>query len=355
MSTGNGETYQEVLQRAANQLGLSGSRDLEPAIIDHCLNQLRDWLLTHGEPETLSQLVDRFAMSLDVRFEEVRGPADMDALLNRMEARERPTFAALRSEFGDDTDAATVLRVNRQPWEPAYLAVINCEGWHEFRRYFSKWHELAHRLLEGSQLTFALRQTKVERAEPEEILVDKVAAALAFFPDMFLPVFVEECTKEGGLTFAAVERVRERIAPDASREATLRASLHHTDTPAWFLRCSMGFTADERRNLNSAQMRLIPDDLPEAKLRIIGSSWNPAATALDIRFHRNMRVPDTSAVTEAFHDEQGAVMENVELLDDWETRSGGPIGSGAVRVEAARIDAEEVWALIQLLDPEDGT
>ena len=209
--------------------------------------------------------------------------------------------------------------------------------------------------MEGSQLTFALRQTKVERPEPEEILVDKVAAALAFFPDMFVPVFVEEYTKEGGLTFAAVERVRERIAPDASREATLRASLHHTDTPAWFLRCSMGFTADEQRKLNSAQMRLIPDDLPEAKLRIIGSSWNPAATALDVRFHRNMRVPDTSAVTEAFRDERGAVTENVELLDDWETRSGGPIGSGAVRVEAARIDAEEVWALIQLLDPEDGT
>ena len=134
------------------------------------------WTTGHHDP-----VGDPFALSLDVRFEEIRGPADMDGLLNRMEGREQATLAALRGEFGADTDAATVLRVNRQPWEPAYLAVINCEGWHEFRRYFSKWHELAHRLLEGSQLTFVLRQTKVERMEPEEVLVDKVAAALAFF------------------------------------------------------------------------------------------------------------------------------------------------------------------------------
>lgn len=355
MNARNGETYQQVLQRTADQLGLSRSGDLEHSIIDHCMNELGDWIVAHGQPETLSQLVDRFALSLEVRFEEIRGPADMDALLNRMETRERATFAALRGEFGDDTDAATVLRVNRQPWEPAYLAVINCEGWHQFRRYFSKWHELAHRLLEGSQLTFALRQTKVERAEPEEILVDKVAAALAFFPDVFVPVLTEECANHGGLTFWAVDRVRERIAPDASREATLRASVNHAAEPVWFLQCSMGYTAAERRRLDSPQMRMIPDDPPEAKLRIRGSSWSPAAGALNARFHRNMRVPEASVVATAFHDEWGAVIDSTEALDDWETRSGGPIGSGTISVEAVRTDAEEVWALVRLLDHEDGT
>ena len=354
MNTRSGETYQQVLQRTADQLGLSRSGNLEQSIIDHCLNELRQWITAHGQPETLSQLVNRFALSLDVRFEEIRGPADMDDLISRMETGERATFAALRGEFGDDTDAATVLRVNRQPWEPAYLAVINCEGWHEFRRYFSKWHELGHRLLEGSQLTFALRQTKVERPEPEEVLVDKVAAALAFFPDIFVPALSEECAKDGGLTFGAVDRVRERIAPDASREATLRASVNHAPNPVWFLQCAMGYTAAERRRLDGPQMRMIPDKPPEARLRVRGSSWSPAAAALNVRFHRNMRAPEESVVVAAFQDEWGDVVGGIEPLDDWETSSGGPIGSGAISVEAVRTDAQEVWALVRLLEHGEG-
>ena len=355
MKAGNGETYQETLQRAADRLGLSRSKDLEQAIIDYCLNQLRDWIVAHGESETLSQLLDRFAISLDVHFEEVRGPDDLDALLNRMQGSERVTFAALRAEFGDHIDAATVLRVNRKHWEPAYLAVINCEGRHEFRRYFSKWHELAHRLLEGSQLTFALRQTKVERDEPEEVLVDRIAGALAFFPDIFGPAFVEECSNDGGLTFGTVERLRERIAPDASFEATLRACLRHTGKPAWFLRCLMGFTADEQRKLDSLQLQLMPAEPPEPKLRVLASTWSPAAATLNVRFHHNMRVPETSAVAMAFEDEWGVATEKVEALDNWETSSEGPIGAGDIRVEAMRTDAEEVWALIQFLDREEGT
>ena len=197
--------------------------------------------------KSLNELIDRFAQSLDMRFEKVHGHDDMTSLLERMDPVERPIFAALRAEFGDDTDGATVLRVNRQPWEPAYLAVINCEGWHEFRSYFSKWHELVHLLLEGSQLTFASRRTKVNRPEPEEVLVDRVAAVLAFFPDMFLPVLRDETAHDGLLTFGVIDRVRDRIAPDASHEATLRACLSHNSGSVWLLRCANSLTAEEER------------------------------------------------------------------------------------------------------------
>ncbi len=155
--------YQVELNRVASLLGINHARGLEDAIIDHCLKQLREWVASHGELETLNELVDRFAQSLDMRFEEVHGHDGMTSLMERMDPAERPIFAALRAEFGDDTDGATVLRVNRKSWEPAYMAVINCEGWHEFRRYFSKWHELVHRLLEGPQLTFAFRRTTIDR------------------------------------------------------------------------------------------------------------------------------------------------------------------------------------------------
>ena len=349
MNASHVETFPDVLNRVAGQLGLNRSGDLEQSIIDHCLNELRGWIAAHGTPKNLSQLVDRFALSLDVRFEEIRELSDMQALLGRLDTVEQATLAVLSSEFGDDTAAATVLQVNREEWEPAYLALINCQGRHELRRYFSKWHELGHRLLEGSQLTFAWRRTKVDRPEPEEVLVDRIAAALAFFPDMFVPVLQEECRKDGGLSFDAVERVRERISPDASREATLRAALRHTVDPAWLLRCSLRYTVEEQRKLETAQLQLMPGDPPEPRLRVVASSWSPATANLPVRFHDNMRVPESSVVAKSFHEESAIVSTSLETLEDWETRSGGPIGKGPIRVEALRTDSGEVWSLIRLL------
>ena len=343
--------YQAELNRVARSLGLDQPRDLEDAIIDHCLQQLREWVASHGEPETLDELVDRFAQSLDMRFEEVHDYDGMTSLMERMDPVERPIFAALRAEFGDDTDGATVLRVNRKSWEPAYLAVINCEGWHEFRRYFSKWHELVHRLLEGPQLTFAFRRTTIDRPEPEEVLVDRVTAVLAFFPDMFLPVLTEETAHDGLLTFGAVDRVRDRISPDASHEATLRACLSHTSGTVWLLRCANGLTAEEERRTNSPQLQLIPADPPEAKLRVQSAMFSPAAAGAGERFHRNMRVPDGSVVAQAFGDGWGTSLEGEETLDNWRTSSGGPIGSGTIHVEAVQRGREEVWALVRLATP----
>ena len=343
--------YQAELNRVARSLGLGQTRNLEDAIIDHCLQQLRGWVASHGEPETLDGLVDRFAQSLDIRFEEVHGYDGMTSLMERMDPVERPVFAALRAEFGDDTDGATVLRVNRQAWEPAYLALINCEGWHEFRRYFSKWHELVHRLLEGPQLTFAFRRTTIDRPEPEEVLVDRVTAVLAFFPDMFLPVLREETADDGLLTFGTVDRVRARIAPDASHEATLRACLSHTSGSVWLLRCANSLTAGEERRTNSPQLQLIPADPPEAKLRVQSAILSPAAAESGVRFHRNMRVPDGSVVAQAFGDEWGAFVEGEESLDTWQTSSGGPIGAGTIHVESVQRGHDEVWALVQLATP----
>ena len=82
--------YQVELNRVASLLGINHARDLEDAIIDHCLKQLREWVASHGELETLNELVDRFAQSLDMRFEEVHGHDGMTSLMERMDPAERP-------------------------------------------------------------------------------------------------------------------------------------------------------------------------------------------------------------------------------------------------------------------------
>ena len=80
------------------------------------------------------------------------------------------------------------------------LAVINCQGEHYYRRFFSKRHELTHRLVDGEQLMLAFRQTLADRKDPGDALVDKVAGELAFFPDIIAPQ-AEQYLDRYGLTF----------------------------------------------------------------------------------------------------------------------------------------------------------
>ena len=349
MNSAQREAYQAELRRVARQLGLNLYGDLEDAIIQHCVGRVRSWLAAHGEPETLSDLVTTFATSLDMRIAEVRNESDMDELIRVMPPEQKPVIARLKSEFGDETDAVTLLRLNRKPWDQAYLAIINCQGWHEYRRYFSKWHEIGHRLIEGQQLTFAFRHTKVKRSHPEEILVDRVAAALAFFPDMFEPVIREECGIGGRITFETIEALRDRIAPDASRMATTLACMGYVNSPAWFLRCGIGYKASEIRRMNDPQMSFLPERVPEAKLRVRARVNSPEAAGLGIQFFPNMQVPKTSIVAKVFFSEWGIPTEGAELLDVWKTSSGGPIGLGSIHVEAERVGDDEVWAIIHLV------
>ena len=341
--------YEFELKRVAKELGLGPTGNFEDMIVEHCLARLRAWVAVHGIPQTLSELANEFAASLDLRITEIRTEDDIDAVLEEVTPVQKAVISELKTEFGEDTDAITVRRLDPRPWDREYWAIINCQGWHEFRRYFSKWHEIVHLLLDGQQLAFAFRRTRANSPEPAEALVDRVAATLAFYPDIFEPVVREEYTREGRLTFDVIHRVRERIAPDASREATANACLRHVPSSVWFLQCLMGVKASELRRLNNPQMSFFPEESPEAKLRVRICSSSPSAKQLAITFHPNMRVPESSIVSLGFHDAWGEPVEGTETLDAWETSSGGPIGYGEIHFEARKIGDEEVWAIAHLL------
>ena len=270
-------------------------------------------------------------------------------MLEEVAPVQKVVISELRTEFGGDTDAVTVRHLDPKPWDREYWALINCQGWHEFRRYFSKWHEIVHRLLDGQQLAFAFRRTSGNRPKPAEVLVDRVAATLAFYPDMFEPIVREEFAKEGRLTFDVIDNVRERIAPDASREATANACLRHIPSPVWFLQYRMGLKASEMRRLNNPQMSFFPEESPETKLRVRNGSSSPSAEELGVRFYPNMRVPESSIVSLGFHEAWGEPQLGTEVLDAWETSSGGPIGCGEIHLEAMRSGDDEVWAIAHLL------
>ena len=348
MSRSRNGTYDLELKRVAEELQLGSAGNFEDMIVQHCLTRLRSWVAAHGAPPTLSDLADGFAASLDLSITEVHTEEEIDAVLGEEAPVQKAAIGDLKTEFGGDTDAITVRRLDPKPWHRKYWALINCQGWHGYRRYWSKGHEIVHRLLDGQQLAFAFRRTRQHRPEPGEVLVDRVAATLGFFPDMFEPVVREEYAREGRFTFDVIDRVRERIAPDASREATANACLRYVPSPVWFLQCHMGLKASEVRKLNDPQMSFFPEESPEDKLRVRHGSYSPSAEDLGIRFHPNMRVPESSIVTQGFHDEWGLTQQGTEDLDAWETSSGGPIGCGEVHFEAMKIGDEEVWAIARL-------
>lgn len=338
--------YQGELIAAAKRLGIPARGDIERSLIRHAIQTIRTWITAHGTPKNLSDLLNNVATSFAIQVIEIHSDADIEALLTSIPPTREPVLARLAAELDDSTDAIILQRQNRAEWEMPYLAIINCRGWHRSRRYFSKWHEVIHLLLDGNQLRFAFRKRAAKRKHPEEVLVDKIAGELAFHPDLFGPVFQTELEAAGRLTFEVVEEVRAKIAPDASRESTLYACLRSCPEPLFFLKARLLYKNSEKRQLDDLLSGLNGIKLPRRRLRVLSSSTNDAAARLGIRFHDNMQVPEVSLVSRAFNHPEARV-QGREPLDIWQTSSGGPIGHGRLSIEARR-RGDEVWCLVHV-------
>ena len=123
----------------------------DTGIVDYCQRKVSGFVSKHGLPATVAELLEMMAASLDVQFVEIHSEEDLANLYDRIPLSREPALAAVAPEFVEDTDAVTIRRRAPQQWERPYLAVINCQGWHYHRRYFTKWHELVHRLIDGEQ------------------------------------------------------------------------------------------------------------------------------------------------------------------------------------------------------------
>ncbi len=353
MSPVNQAAYAAELRRVTRRLGLPLDGDLEQAIIEHCRTRLGHWVAAHGKPTTLDSLLELAAACLNVEIVEIRGDTDLQDLRQRIPPQREPVMARLHALLDEHTDGILIKRQRPDPWDKPFLAVVNCRGWHAFRRFFTKWHEIAHRLVDvdGRPPGVVFRRIRVPdlRRDLEEVLVDRVAAALAFYPDIFEPVFREEWARSGRLTFEVVDETRRRVASEASRHATMLACLPCCPEPVYFIRCEMALKREEQRALASPQLPLLTEyvPIPQPKLRVTEVQGTAAALASGIRVHQNMQVPESSLVARAFHDPLMLTCIGRERLEEWQTSTGGPIGYGDVEVEAVRFE-DEVWALLRI-------
>lgn len=342
--------YDQEIRKVAKRLGISLRGNIENSIIEYCKREVDKLITSRVHPKNLIDLLNYVATSLGVTVKEIHEDKDLDQLEQEIPPESEPVIGRLRKELDDQTDALILERKNKHPWEQPYLAVINCRGSHSLKKYFSKWHEIVHLLLDGKQLRLAFRRTPSFKREPEEILVDRIAAALAYHPAYLDPALEEETFSNGKLSFDMIDRIREKLAPEASRLSTMIACIKKAKGPVCFIRARFGFKKDEERLLMAMEHQLEEKFAPVMKLRVREATSSRKLEELGLRFHKNMEIPSTSIIGKAFEGSDYDSYIGTELLQAWTTSKDGPIGFGKIEIEAKRIPSlNEVWAIIHVV------
>lgn len=338
----------EIIQ-LASELGVDWRNEPVTNIIRHCTNKIRNWIGDSCEINTIIDLEKIVCQRLRLIFEELWNDDDLDRIINKYVALKEPVFATLRSEFDDHTFATLLERRCVTPDAPdRYIAVIDCRGSKAFRRFFTRWHEVAHLLTLPRQLEFPFHRSTTDR-NPLEQLMDTIAGEIGFYEPIFAPAVKSELSHNRRLSFEAVEGIRTRFCPIASLQATLFAAIRHVKTPAIFIEAGLGLKKREQEMLRSNQLSLFPATTPVAKLRVIKTSSNDAARKCGLRIDKNMLVPASSTVTTCFggeHDYETNTAIAFESLAIWRHSNGEAVGTGLVQIET-RFIRDSVIALIQ--------
>ncbi len=344
MSSASTIAYRHESERVAHRLGLPvHGPGADEAIVDYCRETVKELTGKLGLPETMDELLSHVATCLSVDFFEVRTDEDLERLRAKYPPRDEPAIIAVLRELDGDLDAITIRRTSPQQWDRRYLAVINCRDKHYHRRYFSKWHELTHLLIEGEQLALAFRQTPIDRPDPGEVLVDKIAAELAFLPEIVGP-HAKQCIRRHGITLDAVDALCRAVAPEASRRAASVALIRHTDRPAWYLRCKMSLKPSEKKKLSDPNASA---DAPEPKLRVMEAPDNPAARGSGIRLHPWMRAPEAGIIARSLESARG--VSGTEPLSAWVTDEGRWDDDELLLIDCVAT-GDQVVALVSLED-----
>lgn len=317
----------------AEKLGLNGSP--VAAIINFCQGQIDTWVSKAGGVTSVDELEAIVANRLNLVFEEIHDDDDLANLKRKYVQWGEHVFAHIvENDLTPDT-FGTMVRLK----DGTHVAVIDCRGDKAARRFFTRWHEIAHLLVEPDCERQVFRSTD----EPLERLMDQIAGHVGFYDSIFSPLFNTQISEGGRLTFDIVEAVRQEFCPYASFQSTLYACHRRMTTPLLYVEARMEYTASERRGLK--QMRMFDDDKPEKKLRVQLAVPNGPASEMDLTARNNMRVPESSVIYRAFVEELTDA-SGEENLNSWTFSKGGSLIDCEVFIQARRID-QAVMATIQ--------
>lgn len=335
----------EVADLAAD-LGLDGAADPVDAILHHCRTRIDRWVAEAGGVAKIAALEALVIRKLQMVFEEVWSDADFDRITEKYaRGKKDPVFATMRLKFDDPdnpTYGALVKRRNAALDAPdRYVAVIDCRGYKALRRFFTRWHEIAHRLT-----TDADEPQYRSEHDPIERLMDEIAGHVGFYGPLFDPVFKEAQAGKALLTFQMVQAVQDGGFPEASFQATLNSCAKRLPTPVVYLEAMMAHKKEVKRRLQTPSM--FGDDRQHGELRAVKVIPNVAAQEERFTIPTNMRVPEASVIHRLFLEtaSNGPCQED---LCWWESQ-GRKLEGRAVAVEARSV-ADRVIAIVQPVEP----
>lgn len=322
----------------AGDLGIKPSSDPIREIVRFCEKRIRRFLHDFPDCKTLSQLLEISASKLGTKFEEIHSDTELVEVRGRYLRQSEKAFAGLHEELSANVFGVTFKRLNRKAWELPYVSVIDCRGEKQFRSYYTKWHELGHLLILTDQMRLAFRRTHfgLDDKDPEEALVDVIAGAFGFLPDLVSPL------AKGQPSFDQIENIRITICPEASQQASLIGIAKAWPTPCILLQAQMALKRGERRELVQGTLGL--QDKPKEVLRAVQVTMNDAARSANFVIFPNMRVPERSIIHRVFAGET-VTSPTVEDLSIWESSDGNHLPAAKVFVQA-RQSWDGVRALI---------
>src|SRR5579863_4230617 len=311
----------------ATDLGINPTGDPVREILRFCEKRIRRFLRDFPDCTTLSQLLEIAASKLGTKFEEIRSDEELEEVRTQYLRQNEKAFAALHEELPTQVFGVTYKRTSRKPWELPYVSVIDCRQDKKYRSYYTKWHELGHLLILTDQMRLAFRRTHfgLEEKDPEEALVDVIAGAFGYLPDLVRPL------AEGQPSFDQIEKIRLKLCPESSQLASLIGIAKAWPTSCILLQAQMALKRGERRDL--AQGTLGFQEKPKELLRAVQVTPNDVARSSNFVIFPNMRVPERSIIYKVF---AGGTADGraVEDLSWWESSDGSQLPVAKVLVQA---------------------
>lgn len=332
----------------ARDLGLGSPAKPVEAIVGSCLRRIDRWVQEAGGVTSISELEALVLRKLQIVFEEIWSDEDFDRIKAKYATGKKDfVFASMRLRFDDLGNPTFGILIRRKNADAhaldRYVAVIDCRGSKAARRFFTRWHEIAHRLTMADDSDEAVFRSE---RDPIERLMDEIAGHVGFYEALFGPVFEEEMRGKRLLTFETAEAVRRLRFAEASFQATLSACCRRTSSPVIYVEAAVAHKAEDQREINRGQGRLFEDDQPMAKLRAVEVVPNPAAQTAGFFIAPRMRVPEDSVIHRLHLNDEGRSLHGEENLHTWEHSGGKRLADQKVRIEARKVK-DRVVAIVQ--------
>ena len=133
------------VSQLATDLRLHHTDDAVAAILAFCHKRINR-IYREFRCATLSQLMRAAVATLDTLIIEIHDDTDLARVCESYLERDELIFATLAEQLGPDVYAITFKLTRRRESDRRFVSIIDCRGDKALRKYFSKWHELAHLL-----------------------------------------------------------------------------------------------------------------------------------------------------------------------------------------------------------------